>query len=118
MTEGYEAALGALRDAPYGGGEHMGAGVEAGRVLGEWEAVVRRIEARQGGTEAAYREGLGARDRIPAYVRALGAPVGALFREALGEVDGVFVRLTVVDEGWLVEGGGEHGWWWHRRPRQ
>ncbi|MFE2425970.1 hypothetical protein ACFXJ5_04290 [Streptomyces sp. NPDC059373] len=117
VVEGYEAALEALRHAPYGGGEHADAGGEAGRELGVWERTVRRVEAGEGLTQEGYREGLTARDRIPEYAHGLGAPVGALFREALGEVDGVFMRLTVEDEGWLGEAAHGRGWWWHRRPR-
>jgi len=118
VAEGFEAALEALRHAPYGGGEHAGAGaVEAGRALGAWERVVRLIEERRGLTEKAYREALAVRDRLPAYAHGLGAPVGALFREGLGEVDGVFMELTVEDENWLGEAAHGHGWWWHRRPR-
>lgn len=117
VVEGYEAALGALRKAPYGDGDPaVGVGEAAGRVLGVWEALVRRIEAGWGWTEAEFREGLGARDRIPEYAHGLAAPVEALFREAVGEVDGVFVTLTVEDESWLA-GEAAHGWWWHRRPR-
>ncbi|MDX6346919.1 MAG: hypothetical protein QOF84_1709 [Streptomyces sp.] len=125
VVEGYGAALEALRHAPYGGGEHADAGAEAGRELAVWERAVRRIEAGKDLTREGYREGLAARDRIPGYAHGLGAPVGALFREALGEVDGVFMRLTVEDEAWLAEAEAEaghehahgHGWWWHRRPR-
>jgi hypothetical protein len=120
VVAGFEAALGALRRAPYGGADGdpaVGAGAGAGRVLGEWEGLVRRIEAGRRWTEAEFRAGLAARDRIPEYAHGLATPVAALFREALGEVDGVFVTLTVEDEGWLA-GEPAHGWWWHRRPRR
>ncbi|MFD3453744.1 hypothetical protein ACFWVC_16370 [Streptomyces sp. NPDC058691] len=116
VTDGFEQALDALRRAPYGVGDEALWEVE-GSVLWEarmhleaWERVVRGLEAGR----ATGRGELGCRDGVAGLVRRLPGPVAEVYGEALGEVDGRYMELSVEDDD--APGGGA-GWWWGRRPR-
>ncbi|MFI2242688.1 hypothetical protein [Streptomyces chrestomyceticus] len=107
-------------------------GAETARVaasyLGAWEKLSRRAE---NSWEPSgwfplefYRETLGYRDDIEAYLRRLPEELQALYRNYLEKVDDLYRDLTVEDSDHVVADDkgvpvthlAQKSWWWYRRP--